>query len=82
MGAAAIFGKLETGGVIVGVDPILIEHATIVNRAIHTLNHIKANTDMEMESISGLFADQSLEDLRRLLEYYVSQGVQVKDLEL
>lgn len=76
------FGKPEAYGIQVGVDPLLVEHAEIVKRAIHTLEYLGEYGIIEDDdSTPSLFVAQSWSDLKRLLKYYVSQGVQVNNLE-
>lgn len=78
----AIFGKPETAGVVIGVDPLLIEHAEIVKRAIDTLEMLGERGIIKNDgSVISLFVEQSWDDLTRLLKYYQAQGVQLKDLE-
>lgn len=77
----ATFGKPETAGVK-HADPTLLEHAEIVNRAIHTLSLLGEYGAIEDDdSIISLFVAQSKDDLRRLMAFYEAQGINVKDLE-
>jgi hypothetical protein len=75
----ATFGKPETGGVLFGVDPKQLEYATLLYRAIHTLETIRDHVDLEPDSIAGLFAEQSWRDLRYLLK---QTGVCEKDIDI
>jgi hypothetical protein len=82
MTTQAIFGKPETGGVLF-VDPQLMEHATLVYRAIHTLEVLRDwNKLGKKDDIPALFAEQSWCELRRLLDWYEVQGVRIKDIDI
>lgn len=75
----AIFGKPESAGVLFGVDPQQLEYATLIYRAIHTLEVIRDHEGLEADSISGSFAAQSWRDLRYLLK---QMGVREKDIDI
>lgn len=76
------FGKPETAGVRF-VDPALLEQATIVYRAIHTLEILSEYGIIEEdESIPSFFVEQSWQDLKRLLEMYKAQGVRMMDIDI
>lgn len=78
----AIFGKPESAGVVF-VDPLLLEHATLIYRAIHTLEILRDhNVIDDDDSIASLFVQQSWHDLRRLLDWYKAQGVRVRDIDI
>lgn len=78
----ATFGRPETAGVVIGTDPLLLEHAEIVNRAIHTLELLgEWGIIKDDDSTISLFVAQSWDDLKRLMDYYTSQGVRAKDLD-
>jgi hypothetical protein len=82
MMTTALFGKPETAGVVIGVDPLLLEHAEIVNRAIHTFELLgEYGIVKDDDSTASLFVAQSWSDLKRLMEYYIAQGVRVNDLD-
>jgi len=76
--ATAIFGQPETAG----SDPVMLEHATLIYRAIHTLEHLRDNGDVDEDSVSAIFAEQSWRDLRRLLRWYYEQGVRPAEIDI
>jgi hypothetical protein len=76
------FGKPEMARVRF-VDPALLEQATIVYRAIHTLELLSEYGIIEDdESIPSFFVAQSWQDLKRLLEIYKAQGIRMCDIDI
>lgn len=62
----------------------LIEQLTLVARAIHTLEWLRDNGVIEedADSMAWDWCRQSWHDLRRLRDYYRSQGVSLRDIDL
>lgn len=78
----ALFGKPEAGGVQF-VSSALVEQATIVYRAIHTLERLSMQGIIKDDgSITSLFVQDSWRDLERLLAMYEAQGVRVNDIDI
>lgn len=82
MMTTALFGKPQAGGVQF-VDATLVEQATIVCRAIHTLELLgEHDIIQDDDSIASMFVAQSWHDLKRLLAMYEAQGVRVNDIDM
>ena len=76
------FGAPQTGGVR-HVDPVLLEQATIVHRAIHTLERLSMQGVIKDDgSITSLFVQDSWRDLKHLLSLYEAQGVRLADIDM
>ena len=64
------------------IDQQTIDHASIVARAIHTLEYLRDYDIIENDdSLPALFVRQSWSDLRRLLAHYTALGILPEDIE-
>lgn len=60
----------------------LLEQATLVARAIHTLEWLRDNGAVQKETTADDWCRQSWCDLNRLQQHYREQGVSMRDIDL
>lgn len=78
----ALFGQPEAARVMTAEYAALLEQATIVARAIQTLETLREHGKVEGDDTPSLFVRQSWAELKRLMRMYEAQGVRPHDIDL
>lgn len=65
------------------ISPTLLEQATLVYRAIQTLEYLGEYGIIEDDdSVPSMLVAQSWHDLKRLMGMYKAQGIRVADIDI